>query len=189
MGGVILSMLFENTLILLFGLKKGYQTASHESNSRERRIWLRQAAKSLLNKIDSLDTTIEHKRRLADELEEIYQLLSKGSVPSWELIYRFFRLVAMLLGMGGIVHYSPIYLPYYENSADPIESFRINSDTFSIKQEVAERLLAEGKNIYKISRVLNISEYEAKKLLSVHLKGRTKMEKKKRVISAKLKRA
>lgn len=170
------AMEFEITMRLLFG-DNAYQIASSEANPTHRREWLRRAIRKLTRTINNLDTTVRHKQMLMVEAEGISQLLKRAKEPSWELIYCFFRLASRLLGydfVRGARCHSPLYWQSPEqhhtthvfSGGDVMQDYYDRKDAISVRRSVVEDLKAKGFDDFKISLVLNITEYEVKQLRS-----------------------
>lgn len=172
------AMDFEITMRILFG-KKAYHIASSEANPTHRREWLQKAIRKLTRTINDLDTTVRHKQMLMAESEAISQLLKRAKEPSWELVYRFFRLASRLLGydfVRGARCHSPLYwqspaqhhTTHVFNGGDVMQDYYDQKDAISVRRSVVEDLKAKGFDDFKISLVLNITEYEVKQLRSNH---------------------
>lgn len=167
-------MRFELTMRLLFG-DKAYQIAGTEANPKHRREWLQKAARKLMRVADSVDTTPRHKKMLMAELEAIDELLKGAKEPSWDLVYRLFRLSLRLLGFDygkGAKCHTPVYFQTPDqhfttlllSGGDAGEYFNDKKNTVSIRESVVKDLRSQGMDDFKISLVLNVSEYEVKKL-------------------------
>lgn len=166
-------MQFESTMRLLFG-EKAYQIAGTEANPKHRREWLQKALRELLRLANSLDTTPRHKKMLMLELEAVSKALKGAADPSWDIVYRLFRLSMRLFGFDytGARCHTPAYwqtpdqrhtVRIFENT-DPSCVHQEEMDAISIRQGVVEHLRRKGLDDFKISLVLNASEYAVKKL-------------------------
>ena len=169
-------MLFENTMRFLFG-EKAYQIAGTEANPKHRREWLQKAVRELLRMVNSLDTTPRHKKMLMLELEAVSKTLKRSSDPSWDIVYRLFRLCMRLFGLDyipGVRCHTPAYWQtsnqrHYAllmEGKDPMLWYEEEKDAISIQQGVVEDLRKKGLDDFKISLVLNVSEYAVKQLRS-----------------------
>lgn len=169
-------MQFENTMRILFG-EKAYQIAGTEANPKHRREWLQKALRELLRMVDSLDTVPRHKKMLMLELEAVSSVLKGSAEPSWELVYRLFRLCMRLFGfdyMSGVRCHTPVYWqsPNQRHTArimegeDPMRGDEEEKDAISVRRGVAEELKKRGFDDFKISLVLNTSEHAVKQLRS-----------------------
>jgi hypothetical protein len=170
------AMDFEVTMRVLFGDKADH-IASAESNPAERRDWLQKAVKQLTVLANELDTTVRHRERLSADLEELSELLKGVNDPSWDIVYRLFRLVIRLFGydyVKGARCHTPSYWQsasqYY--TADMCDGGDVLQDHFDRKTAIAIRkelvldLIAKGHTTFKIALILNTSEHEIKKLRS-----------------------
>ncbi|MGH8122727.1 MAG: hypothetical protein ACREPT_08120 [Rudaea sp.] len=161
---------------LLFG-DQAHQIASQEANPTHRRQWLQKCLKELLRKINKLDTTPRHKQALMAEIESASKILKGAVEPSWEFTYRLLRLSMRLLGYsyGRGAH---CYTPNYHQSADQyytcvildggdvMQDYHDKQDAISLRRQVVAQLKSQGLNDFKISLVLNTSEYQIKVLRS-----------------------
>ena len=170
------AMHFELTMRLLFG-EKAYQIAGSEAHHAHRREWLRKAVRKLLRVVNTLDTTLRHKQALMAELDAIAPLLKGAKEPSWDLVYRMLSLSSKLLGFDyvrGEKCHTPVYFQtpgqYYTahilNGGDAMQAYYDRKDAVSVKRLVVEDLKAKGFDHFKISLVLNTTEYEVKQLRS-----------------------
>lgn len=170
------AMDFEITMRILFG-KKADRIASCEANLTRRKAWLQKAIRKLTKTINDLDTTVRHKSMLMADAEAISSLLKGAKEPSWELVYRFFRLASRLLGydfVHGARCHSLLYWQSPEqhhtthlvNGGDVMQNYYDQKDAISIRRSVVEDLKAKGFDDFKISLVLNTTESEVKKLRS-----------------------
>lgn len=169
-----IAMVFEMTMRILFG-DKAYHIAGAERHPTHRRNWLQKATRKLMRNINDLDTTLRHKQMLMAEAESISKLLKAAKEPSWGLIYRFFRLTSRLLGYDSVrgmrchsllYWQSPeqYYTAHYFKGGDVMQNYYDQKDAISIRRSIVEDLKSKGFDDFKISMVLNTSEYEVKRL-------------------------
>jgi predicted nucleic acid-binding Zn ribbon protein len=169
-------------MMLLFG-EKAYQIASQEANPKHRQEWLRKAAKYLLRTVNALDTTVYHKKALMAKLEAISQQTQATKQPSWDLVYSLFSLSCSLLGFGyslGAKCHTLVYCqdPDQHYTAHILrggndgQRYQDNKDAISVRQSVVEDLKKKGLDDFKISLVLNTTEYHVKQLRSDNQKRR-----------------
>lgn len=174
---------FEITMRLLFG-ETAYQIASTESNPKHRREWLQKSVRRLLRLVDSLDTTPRHKQMLMAELEEIAGSLKRTNDPSWDLVYRLFRLCFRLFGydfVRGARCHTPVYYQTPDQhfttlllaGGDGSQDYQDKRNAIAIRESLVKELRGRGMDDFKISLVLNISEHEVKKLRSNPALART----------------
>ena len=170
------AMVFELTMRIIFG-DKAYQIASSEGNPAHRREWLQKAVRKFMRDVNDLDSTPRHKQGLMMELEAISTLLKGKKEPSWELMYRFIRLVSRLLGYyyaKGEKCHSPVYWQsqwqYYTahifNGGDAMQDYYDRKDAISVRRSIVEELKSKGLDDFKISLILNTTEYKVKQLRS-----------------------
>lgn len=167
-------MQFEKTMRLLFG-EKANQIAGVETNVTHRHKWLGKALREMLRMIDSLDTTLRHKQMLLREVEAVSNSLKGLREPSWDVVYRLFRLCIRLFGFDYMVGVRCHTLTYWQVSdqrhtvclmegGDPMRAAAEEKDAISIRQEVVKDLNRKGVDDFKISLVLNVSEHAVKQL-------------------------
>lgn len=176
-------MRFELTMRLLFG-DKAYQIAGTEANPKHRKEWLQKSVRKLLRLVDGVDTTLRHKKMLMAELDAINELLKQGNDASWDLVYRLFRLSFRLLGFdypNGANCHTPIYFQTPDqhfttlllSGGDVNQDYGDKNNAISIRESIVRSLKSGGLDDFKISLVLNISEYEVKKMRHAGRSGRS----------------
>ncbi len=167
-------MKFEMTVRLFFG-DKAYQIAGQERTAKYRAEWLAKIGKVLLKQIDEIDTTPRHKQMLMTEAESFWKDVRLVKADPWSLVYTLVRLCGRLLGydfVRGVKVHTPTYYQtceqYYSTAtiqgAEALQSYYDKKDTISIRRSIVEQLKEQGFSDFKIALVLNISEYEVKKL-------------------------
>lgn len=167
-------MEFELAMRLLFG-NKAYHIAGSESHPASRREWLQKAVRKLLRVVNDFDTTPRHKRVLMSELEAVSKLLKGVNDPSWVLVYRLLRVTVRLLGYDFLRGSRYHTLTYHQtpdqhrtavvlDGGDLMQDFYDQENAVAVRQRVVERLKKEGLDDFKISLVLNTTEYEVKQL-------------------------
>ena len=167
------SMRFELTMKQFFG-NKAYQIAGSAGNRSEVRRWLDKAVKKMMKDVDKIETTTRHRKMLLFELESLRKELKQLEDPL-PLIYTLFSLCSRFLGYdyckGGSYH-TPIYYQtpgqYYTvkiwEGGDAMQDYYDKKDILSVRQETAKSLKNQGYDDFKVALVLNVSEYEVKKL-------------------------
>ena len=165
---------FELTMRTLFG-KKAYHIASAEMHPLSRRKWLQKAVRQLMHHVENLDTTVRHKHILMVELDGILKAFKGVKEPSWSIVYRLLRLCFRLFGydyLKGARTYTPTYWQtsdqYYTShileGGDVMQNYADEKDVISVRHEIVRKLKEEGLSDFKISLILNTSEYEVKQL-------------------------
>jgi hypothetical protein len=165
---------FEISMRLLFG-EKAYHIADQHGSTKGRRAWLTKAIRMLMREVDALDTTVRHKKMLMGELEAVAALVKSESEPSWDLVYRFLRLASRLLGFD-YVRGARCHTPTYWQSpgqnlnsvvfegGDIMQNYYDKKNAIAVRRSVVQNLKSQGLDDYKIALVLNITEYQVKKL-------------------------
>jgi len=165
---------FEYMVRLFLGPKADH-IASCETNERNRRSWLQKVIKRMLKQIDSIDTTTRHKQILLAEVDSLYRRMKSQIASPWDINYSLFRLCGLLLGFDsirGVVLHTPVYhqtkAQYYgENimeGGDPLLNYYDEKDAIAIRKRLVDELKEKGLDDFKIALVLNITEYQVKKL-------------------------
>ncbi|MDO8891026.1 MAG: hypothetical protein Q7V00_04205 [Sulfurimicrobium sp.] len=173
------AMDFEITMSLLFGEKARHIDDQHCS-TKGRRAWLTKAIERLTREVDALDTTVRHKQMLMGELEAIATLVKRESEPSWDIVYRFLRLASRLLGFdyfrGARCHTPTYWQTPAQNlnsvvfeGGDIMQDYYDKKNAIAVRRSVVQNLKSQGFDDYKIALVLNITEYQVKKLRATAL--------------------
>ncbi|MHB8765330.1 MAG: hypothetical protein ACYDA8_13505 [Deferrisomatales bacterium] len=167
-------MLFELTARLFYG-DKAYQIAGQEANPAHRRQWLAKIAKTIIKRLDAVETSPRHKQLLMGEAERFHDEARSAKGDPWDLVYSLVRICGRLLGYdfvrGARVH----TLAYWQNKdqyyttsilsgADALQDYYDRLNTISVRQRVIAFLKAEGLDDFKIALAMNTTEYEIKKL-------------------------
>ena len=170
-------MLFEGTARLFFG-ERAYQIAGQASSPIARRKWLKKILRLLLKRMNELETTVRHKEMLMKTAEAAERELGRNDQPTWTLVYHLITLVGRLLGydfVHGARCHSLVYFQergqYYTtdilSSGDALQEYYDEKDAVSVRQEVVKNLKIQGLSDFKISLVLNATEYQVKKLRGI----------------------
>lgn len=169
-------MEFELTMRLLLG-SKAFHIEDAALVPKYRREWLRKAARKLLWAANSLDTAPHHKELLFTDLEKIRESTKRIDEPTWSLVYALIRLSARLLGfeyatgaqLNTPVYYrtwSQYYTAHSYRGGNVGDAYVDEQNAIAIRRQVAARLSETGLDDFKISLVLNTTEYEVKQLRS-----------------------
>ena len=162
-------MYFEYTAQAFFGMK-AYQIASGENNPRSRAEWLGRMGRWIMRRANELDAPLEHRRILMALAESFEKRARSARAEPWELVYSLLRLVACLFGyVFGERPFTPAYWQtrnsyFYSRFPGSVLPTDVMNEAISIRRGVAEKLRQDGCNDFKISLVLNTTEYEVKKL-------------------------
>src|SRR5438094_10531177 len=107
------AMHFEWTMKLFFG-ERAHQIAGQQANPRHRREWIQKGIKRLMRIVDTVDTTVGHKKSLMMSLENICRELKATQHPSWDVVYSFLQFSSCLFGSCGAERHTPVY---YQDTA------------------------------------------------------------------------
>src|SRR5437773_1221488 len=170
------AMHFEWTMKLFFG-ERADQIAGQQANPRHRREWIQKALKRLMRIVDTMDTTVGHKKSLMMFLENIFRELKATQHPSWDVVYSFLQLSSCLVGFCGAERHTAVYYQdadqYYTTvvlrGGKYDQRYQDKQDAISTRQEVVEYLKRKGLDSFKISLVLNTPETRVKQLYSKRL--------------------
>lgn len=165
---------FEMMLLQYFG-DKAWHTASSAYFKQSRNKWFKKLEAKILRDIDSLETSERHKSLLMRVTEQFFKSI-KGNEPSWDSIFSALMLISRLLGYD-YCKGAKLHTPnYYQDEAqfytqvifeggDPLQDYYDQKDIISQRAEVAKKLKQEGLSVFRISQILNTTEYKIRKLL------------------------
>ena len=165
-------MSFERIIKMFLG-KKAHQIVCIANNPKERNKIFRMAIKTIHKKINSLETTPRHKQIIMNTLINCED--SFNNQNEFDAICDLFALVANLMGITGDGYkgyscFTPIYVQnedqYFTEKVifKEEDEYRVNErNIITQRVELIKQLKNDGFNTYKISQILNQSEYEIKK--------------------------
>jgi len=167
-------MVFEMTMRRFFG-EKAYQSAGQFGNKKNRKEWILKLYKLFLKEIDNIDTSDRHKKQLLDSVEAIGKELPKCDNPTWTDVFKLLSLIGKMLGftsISGAKCYTIMYIQSQEQYFTEIimtngEDSRSKQDMNNVilmRRKIIDSLKNEGISDYKISLILNTTEYAIKKL-------------------------
>lgn len=167
-------MLFETTIRTILG-EKACHIAGQVYTEKHRKEWFRKALKKIIEKIQQIDTSTKHKEQLAYWSEEALRILQDRDFSETKFSLYLLRLIGVLLGFVGVrgaVIATPMYFrtpsQYYTESimggGDVMQDYYDSKNSVSVRKRLIKQLKKEGINDFQISLILNISEYQIKKL-------------------------
>ncbi len=162
-------------MVRLFLGEKAFHIAGMETDEKSRRSWLQKVTKRMLKRINSVDTTTRHKQMLLAEVDFLHRTIKSRTASPWDINYNLFRLCGRLLGFDlirGVVLHTPVYHQtkgqYYGaiimDGGDPLQDYYDKKDAISVRRRLIHELKNDGLDDFKIALVLNITEYQVKKL-------------------------
>jgi len=169
------SMNFELAMRQFFG-EKAYHIAGGYNNPKYVKQWLKKAIRKMKKDIMNLDTTSRHKETLINDIGRLERNL-KSSDP-FEIIIVLFSICSRFLGYD-FLKGEKFNIPIYSQNASQYywskilkdssinysrEQSRIQMNIVRKQKEIIKSLLKEGFDDFQISLVLNVSEYQIKKL-------------------------
>lgn len=169
-----LELLFEYTIRAFLG-DKAYHIAGSVHSEKERKEWYRKATKEIIKKIEGIETSVKHKEHLAYCSETILDALKERDFNETKFSVLLLRLISALLGCSGVKgrttrtpcyfqthgqHYTEVTM----DGGDAMQDYYDSQNSIAIKKRLIQQLKDEGMSDFKISSVLNISEYQIKKL-------------------------
>ena len=176
-------LFFEHTMKMFLG-KNADQIASaaNNNNSKERRSFYRKAIKKIKKQINNLDTTLEHRSCLFRLCDSLKQEMKGADNPTWKMIDICLMLYRQFLGHTVITtkHICNLSKPIYsrdenqyytdmviqdKSDADALYK-QIKEDAISARARLVQQLISEGFDHFNVAIILNISEYQVKKLKS-----------------------
>lgn len=167
------SMAFEIAMMQFFG-EKGHHIASHAGNETLTKKWLLKAIQRMMRNVDEIDTTVRHKEKILSDIGHLEDAIKKWDNPE-EIIFIFFMLCGKLLGYCG--YKARCHTPVYWQTEDQCfttailqggnaeQDYRIGrKNIVSVRKKLIQDLKRDGHDDFKISLILNTTEYEVKKL-------------------------
>jgi hypothetical protein len=165
---------FEATMRLYFG-KTAYGVAGLAESPKEIGRWTQRCARHILKSASALDTSERHRDLLMRAAAAVEDAVGTSSAASWPLVLELLDLVALLLGVapGGQDTWSPCYwqtpTQYYgevcDRGGDNLQQYKNRTSILAYKRRLIQQLLDEGLPPFTAGLVLNISEYQVRKLL------------------------
>jgi hypothetical protein len=170
---------FEIAMLQFFG-PKAHQISDLATSPSSRNHWFRKALRAMQKDIATIDTTVRHKEMLMADVRKIEMELKGLKNPTWSVIFSFLSLCSRFLGYDyceGIRLHTLCYhqtrdqnfrrrLLECDNSVD-VHNSELNA--ISVRKRLAQDLKEDGINTFTIALILNISEYQVKKLLRDNL--------------------
>ena len=166
---------FENVMGLFLG-ENAHQCASEEANEKARNKRLNSVAKVILKRIDEIDTTTRHKKKLLFAAEEFYDATKKGNISTKNLLYNLLWLCGGLLGFefNGRTNAITHSLVYWQDKNqymtsnildgnDDSQEYEDKKNIFNTRIKIIKKLKEEGLTYYKIALIFNTTEYQIKK--------------------------
>lgn len=167
------SMAFELAMMQFFG-EKAHHIASYAGNKILTKKWLLKSVKRMMRNVDDIDTTVRHKESMFLSLEYLESAIKDWDIPE-KIIFDLFMLCSRFLGYDGCK--ARCYTPVYWQTQDQYftttilqgrsaeEDYRGDKkNIISARKKLIENLKREGYNDFKISLILNTTEYEIKNL-------------------------
>lgn len=168
-------MLFEITIRLFLGDKASH-IAGEAHSIPNRKHWYRKVLKTIIRDIQLIDTNTKHKEQLAENSEIALRVLNERKYDEAAFTLYLLRLIAALLGLRGVRPCSVATLAYFqtpnqhftEKILDEEHSHKEcrveEQNSIAMRKRIVSQLKKEGLSDYQVSLVLNISEYQVKKL-------------------------
>lgn len=172
-------MIFEKMTKLFLG-NSAYQIAGTVHCYRERKKWLLRIVKKMKKMVLETETSEAHKQRLMralEELDNIIRVRKESDVQMHFLIDRLLLLIGHFLGLipslrGGARIYSLVYWQDKDQRStekivlqkDDLQPMHEQQDAISVRSQIIKELKDKGFDYFKIALVLNISEYQVKKI-------------------------
>ncbi len=155
---------------------RGYQSASLLKRDAYFRSYLRKCVAVIKKRIEEIDTTMSHKERLFNEVENLLVALQRKNNEKM-IIARLFLLVGKLLGFDFLQGFPLFEISYWQTPAQAIlyQSLVKNGDRFELEERKSRNRIKARKEIYiflkkkgypdnEIAQIMNTSECQIKKL-------------------------
>lgn len=167
-------MLFETTVRAFLG-NKAYHIAGEARIEKYRLRWYRKVLAKVVRCAHEIDAPAKHKEQLELFSAQLLTLVKARKVDEQAFSLHLLRFVGVLLGflsLRGSCLSNPVYFQspsqYYTqlmfNGGDPMQDYYDRQTATGIRARLVEQLKGEGLNDFQISLVLNVTEYQVKKL-------------------------
>lgn len=164
---------FELMLRQFFGDKARF-TQDNRENMVKMEKWIKKILEKISSQIDNIDTTTRHKERMMDNIERLKADFNSSGIDPWTIIVHLFFLISRLLGYDYCKANinTPVYFQddgqYYTQKifegGDVMQNYYDKKNLIIIRKNLYKELKNQGHSDFKIAQVLNISEYQIKKL-------------------------
>jgi hypothetical protein len=167
-------MLFETTIRGFLGDKASH-IAGQALSEQSRKKWFEKALRKVIQHVQEIDTSTKHKEELYCWSERAFDALRSKPYDESVFVLCMLRLIRSLLGFVGVRPYRIATPAFFQTppqhyaevifeGGDVMQDYFDEKSTLSVKKEIIEQLKVDGMSDFKISLVLNISEYQVKKL-------------------------
>lgn len=167
--------LFALTIQSFLGDKNACHIEGGGHSEQGRKGWYQKVLKIVIKKINQIETSTKHQKDLMDSSEQALEQLSEKAYDERVFTFCLLRLIAALLGLSGIRPYNIATPAYFQTPSqydtevtagggDALQLYFDKTDAVSIRQRVVNQLKKDGLTDFKISLVMNISEYQVRKL-------------------------
>jgi len=165
---------FEMTIRSFLGDKADH-IASQVHSVKYRKEWYKKVLIKIQKQIIEFETTTRHKQQLTTWCDSAIQVLSERDLNEYKLLMYIMRLMGSILGYQGIrgsklhslVYWQTCEQHYTEeifNGEDVMSDYYETLNVIESKKELIGGLKEKGYSDFKVSQILNISEYQVKKL-------------------------
>jgi hypothetical protein len=167
-------MLFETTIRAFLG-QKAYHIASQAHSQKARVGSYRKVFKKIVKQVQTIDASAKHKEQLEYFSNQLYDLVKGRNFNEQIFSLYLLRFTGTLLGylsLRGSCLATPTYFQtpsqYYTqlifNGGDTMRDYYDEHSATGVRIRLVAQLKDEGLNDFQISLVLNVTEYEVKKL-------------------------
>lgn len=169
------TMVYEYMLRQFLG-KKAYNTEwSQFSNSNK--AWIKKCISEISQTIDWFDTDLRHKELMLNSIQWIRYLLSVKKNDErnlWYIIFYLLDLISRILGYDYLLWKKIRTIAYFQTQwqnysehyhrGDDMTNYLYGKNIVSQRRKIYTFLKQDWLSDYEISEILNISEYEIKKI-------------------------
>jgi len=149
--------------------------ASYVHVPEDRKKWYLKVVKRIIKQIEQIETLESHKEQLMLWAENALKSLKKRPYDEITFTIYLVRLISSLLGYKGVRPYRIATLCYFQTPSqyitdviskggDPMQDYYDEKSAITERKRLIMQLKEEGVSDYKISLIMNISEYCVKKL-------------------------
>jgi hypothetical protein len=167
-------LLFELTIRSFLGDKADH-IGNYVNESKDRKKWYVKVVNKIIKQVNEIETITSHKEQLMHWSENALESLKQKTYDETIFTIYLLRLISTLLGYKGFRPYRIATLAYFQTPSqyitdiiskggDPLQDYYDKQNAITEKKRLIKQLKEEGMSDYKIGLVMNITEYEVKKI-------------------------
>lgn len=158
------SLNFEDSVRQFLG-ESAFHAADFFGNNVEMKRLARKCIKIARKKIDLIDTTVDHKEKLMNCVEELDALLkNRKYCVDKDFLVVILRIIGRFLGYDSISGISRYSILYWQTYHDYEMTGKNNENIITIRKQLYKDLRESNMSDEKIALIFNTTEYQIKKL-------------------------